>query len=1115
MSRNTAGALGVVLLFLFSTMLQAQLVAPTLVGTIKDPSGAVVPGATVIVRNVHTGLERSVITGSGGDYTLTNLQIGHYSVTVSHTGFKTTTVPDVQLRVGQSARVDAVLQVGSASQHVTVAAIAPLLNTTSSSVGLVVPQQVLEDIPLNGRAFWQLTQLTPGATYTPGGQSPYTGTDAIRARAVNVSINGGNTQVTGWSLDGANITEVQAGGTDVQPDVDAIQEFKVNGADMGAEFGHSPTMVMASIKSGTNQFHGDLWEFVKNNAFDANNFFFQPPVGSNETSQPLKWNQFGGTLGGPIKHDKAFFFVDFEQTLFRQAEVFDNVVPSNAMRQGDFSAELPGTQLLNPQNNYAPFPNNQIPPSMFSPQAQFFMKYLPTPNLVQGTTSFAVFGNRNTLNTSKGDLKIDEALTAKDHLMGRYSINDNTEIHPNPFPTLGAPSDHSRGQDLTIAYTHIFNAHWLNTAQASYYRSFFLFGGYLQGQFFNQQANIQGLELQPYGGFPEIDMSGYSSFVGSPSNCLPKANHIRTWDYTDTVSYSNGKHTIQMGADYSHSTLAFINGAESEGAFEFYGTYTGDAFGDFLLGDPNNVTRDGGTPLQGTYGNFEAGFFQDNFRATSNLTLNMGLRYEINPFYTGEGGALSGFEINTGKLVIPSNFDPTAQPISAQLVPLYKDRYVLSSSVGLPDSIRPTAVNDWGPRLGFAWRPFGSNRWAVRAGYGIFYAYPDNNLANNTASVPPIFALDTEFNNSPPAPPNRTFGNFFLGVPLAGLPNPNPGQPCPFGFVAISCSTPSLSTGVLHAQQQYVQEYNFSVQRQLTRAVAIDVAYVGNVTRHLQQNESINDPIPGPGSIQPRRPYPQWSTIGEYQYGGTANYNALQISVNSRAWHGLSLLGSYTYSKCMDNGSDEGGAPTEALIPANYAVCALDRTQASALSYDYLLPVGRGQHFLSSQPGWVNGILGGWHLSGVLTLQSGLPFTPTISGDQANTGVGPQWPNRVGKPLVLDNTACWFFTSYNTSCTALDASATDAFVEPALYTYGNGGRNTMRAEGLKELDFALLKNFKLTESKTLQFRAESFNLGNWPIFATPSTDIDTGSGGVVTSTLNAAREIQFALKLYF
>lgn len=1113
MFRNTVRAAAIISLFFFAIILQAQLSTSTLVGTIKDTSGAVVPGAAVTVKNLQTGLERSVTSGSSGDYTVTNLQIGHYSVTVSHAGFRTARVSDIQLQVGQTARADAVLQVGSASQRVTVTAATPLLNTTSSSVGQVVSRQVLEDIPLNGRAFWQLTQLTPGVTYTPGGQSPYTGTNAIRARAVNVSVNGGNTQETGWSLDGAIITEVQLGGTMVQPNVDAIQEFKVDSANMGAEFGHTPNMVIASIKSGTNQFHGDLWEFVRNNVFDANNFFFRPPAGSSETSQPLKWNQFGGTLGGPIKRNKAFFFVDFEQTLFRQSEVFDNVVPSLAMRSGDFSELLPGTQLLNPASNYSPFANNQMPASMFSPQTQFFLKYLPEPNFLQGTTSLAVFGNKNTLNASKGDLKIDEALTPKDHLMGRYSIVDQTEINPNAFPALGVSNDHSRGQDFTLAYTHIFNAHWLNTAQFSYYRSWFLFGGILQGQYFNNLANIQGLELQPYGGFPEIDMSGYSSFSGSPDNCLPKSNHVRTWYYSDTVSYSNGKHNIQMGMDWSHPTLGFVNGALSEGAFDFEGGYTGDAFADFLLGYPNNVTRDAGQPLQGDYGNFPAWFFQDNFRATSNLTLNLGLRFEINSFYNTERGQDSGFDWSTGKLVIPANFDPTAQPISAELVPLYKDRYVFTNTLGLPNSIIPSTEN-WGPRVGFAWRPFGSNHWSLRSGYGIFYVYPDNNLIDNSTLSPPIFALDTEFNNPPPAAPNRTFGNFFLGTPLAGLPNPNPGQPCPFGFVAISCSTPSMDTGVLHAQQQYVQEYNFTVQRQITPSLSLELGYVGNTTRHLQQFNDINDPPPGAGAIQQRRPFPQWGSIRQAQYGGTANYNALQLSVVSRSWHGLSLLGNYTYSKCLDNGSSESGTTT-LLIPAYYAVCSLDRTHAASMSYDYALPFGRGQHFLSGAHGWSNQIFGGWKLSGVLTLQSGLPFTPTIGTDVANTGLSGQWPDRTAQPLMLDTPGCWFFNARNSTCRALVPNAQSAFILPAQYTYGNGGRDTLRADGLKDLDLGLLKDFRISESKSLEFRAESFNLGNWPIFSAPSGNVTSGSGGRVTSTLNAAREIQFALKFFF
>ncbi len=1110
---------GLGLLVVLAGVLPAQMNLATVVGTVKDPSGAVVPKAEVTLKNLGTGIERSTPTSTSGYYTITNLPVGHYSLTVSMPGFKTTTIPNIQLQVGQSARIDAVLQVGATTQQITVNTAAPLISTTSSDIGQVVDRKVLNDIPLNGRAFWQLTQLTPGATYTPGGENPYTSSSAIRATSVNVTVNSGNTDQTGWTLDGSSILEQNDGGTDIQPNVDALQEFKVESGDMGAEFGRTPTVMTAVIKSGTNQFHGDLWEFLRNDAFDARNFFYVTPKGSQQTKDILKRNQFGGTMGGPIKRDKTFFFADFEENLVRQALVFDNIVPSDAMRQGDFSALLPQTKLLNPYNNYQPFPNNTIPSSMFSPQGQFFMKYLPEPNFASGNTDYAVFGNRLALNQAKGDLKMDENITSQDHLMGRYSINNQTEANPNAFPALGILQDHSRAQDFTLAYTHIFTSHLLNVAQFGYYRMLFIFGAPLPDTYFGlaDQADYGGFEDQLYGGFPQIGISGYSSFTGAPSNQEPKRDHIRTFEYQDTLSYNSGKNDIKIGFQLYHNTDTYITGSDTQGTFNFLPTYTGNAFGDFLLGLPNNVTRDPGAPAWSTYGNWPALFFQDNYRATENLTLNLGLRYEYNPFFTGDYGQISGVDLTTGKLIIPSNFDPTIRPISAQLLALYSDRLVYTNSLGLPFSVINSDNKDFAPRVGFAWKPFGKDHWAIRGGYGIFYLYPDNSAPDNTQGVPPDTVTDTQFNDTPPTVPTHTWADFFLGAPLAGVPNPNPGQPCPGGFVAISCSTPSLQSGEFgHQTLTYLQEWNFTVQHEITSALSLTVAYVGNNTHHLMQDEAVNNPPPGPGEIQSRRPLIQWGTISQYQYGGLANYNALQVSVNSRTWHGLSLLGDYTYSKCLDNGSNGSGAPTESLIGANYAVCDLNRTQSSAVSYDYLLPWGQGEHFLSNMHGWANQVLGGWTMSGVLTLQSGLPFTPTITSDQANTGVSSQRPDIIATPIQTDNVSCWYFTSLNSSCTALYPNDQNWWsLPPAETRYGTGGRNILRADPLKEWDFALLKNFQVTESKTLQFRAEFFNLLNTPIFSAPSGSVNAASGGVVTSTLNAARQIQFGLKFYF
>lgn len=1127
MSWHTKFGLLLASFFLLTGTLEAQRNLATLVGTVKDSSGAVVPGATVTTKNLGTAAERTMTTDASGDYVMADMDVGHYSVVASTAGFKTTVIPNIELQTGQSARIDVVLQLGAVTQQVTVSTTTPLISTTSSDVGQVVDRGVLQDIPLNGRAFWQLTALTPGATYTPGGSNPYTSSTAIRASAVNVVINGSDPDKTGWVLDGSSIVEVQQGGTEVQPNVDAIQEFKVESGNMDAEFGRTPTTVTATIKSGTNQFHGDLFEFLRNDHLDARNFFYVTPKGSSQTKDILKRNQFGGTLGGPIRKDKTFFFVDMEETMVRQDSVFSNIVPSAAERQGDFSA-LSST-LKNPFSTpsaYAAFPNNQVSlpttssTPLFSPQAAYFLSFLPTPTL-SGTPGRAISADVLALNTSKGDIKIDENITAKDRLMGRYSIVNNTETLPDQFPALGLLDDHSRGQDLALALTHVFNPHWLNEARFGYYRMIFLFLPPLGGTNFSipsgSDPGYGGFELQGFNGFPQINISGYTGFDGAPSNNLPKSNHIRTFEYADAVSYFNGKHNMKFGMQLYHNTTAFIAGGETQGIFNFTGNYTGDAFADFLLGVPAVGQRDGGNLLWGLYGNWPAWFFQDAYRVSQNVTLNLGMRYELNGFYTGQRGQKSAINMATGELIIPSNFDVTARPISALLVPLYKDRYVLSSTLGLPNSLIARDNKDFAPRIGVAWKPFGKDKWALRAGYGIFFDYADSNAPGQGHEVPPEALQDTENNDSKPSVPTRTFGNYFLGLPLVGVPNPNPGQPCSLGFTAISCSTPAITPSVFgHQTTSYSEEWNFTVQRELSKNLSMTVAYVGNNAHHQFQSQSVNNPAPGTGNIQPRRPLDMWSTISLYEYGGAANYNALQVSMNSRTWHGLSLLGNYTYSKCLDDGSAGGGAPTAELIPFNRGVCNLNRTQASAVSFDYQLPFGHGRAYGSAIPGWANQIVGGWRMSGILTLQTGLPYTPTLSNDQANTGVGSQRPDILSAPVQTDNVACWFYTTANSSCVNLFGTKTNWWALPPANTrYGTGGRNILRADGLKDLDFSLQKSFRVTESKLVEFRAEAFNLANHPTFSAPSTNVNSGSGGAVTSVLLPGRQIEFALKLYF
>jgi hypothetical protein len=1092
--------------------LRAQVNTATLLGTVKDATGAAAPGATVTARNLATGLTRAATTGSDGNYVISNLPTGHYSVAASLSGFKTTTISDIELQVAQQASVNPILEVGETTQEMTVTGTVPILNSASSSVGQVVDTQMVESMPLNGRSFWQLTQLTPGAAYIPGGQNVRAGGTSIRASIVNVNVNGMAPAWTGWALDGANITEFQLGGTIIQPNVDALQEFKVESANMDAQYGHTPSMINATMKSGSNQFHGVVYEFLRNSALDARNFFYLPPPGSSLSKDPLRRNQPGATLGGPIRKDKSFFFIDFESLQLSQGVDANNVVASALERTGNFSDILPKT-IKDPLTG-VPLPGNIIPANRLAPQSQYLLPYMPLPNLVQGTTFRSVSTSPLAQQIYKADARFDQQLTEKDRLMARYSIADNSEADPNPFPAIGQFALHSRGQSAVISETHIFNPHWLNEARVAYYRSYFLFGTALPGTDIDKLAGIQGFDTtSSIRSFPQVNISGYSPFVGSPSDQRPKQNRIRDWQYHDGISYTNGKHDIKFGFELFHITNTFLSGTSAMGTFGFVGTYSGNGMADFLLGVPDNVTRADALNLWGAHGNFSGYYFQDNYRITQNLTLNLGGRWEINPFYNGANNTIAAFDFKTGKLIVPSGFSMTSQPHTAELYSIFQDRIELSKDLGLPQSLRPTDYLDWSPRIGFAWRPFGSDRWAIRSGYGIFYAYPDTNLVNNTVQSVPFNQTQTVFNDRPPTIPSLTFGNFFLGQPIVSA-NPNPGQPCSFGFVALSCSATGVTGGPVNLRNTYVQQWNFSVQRQLTPALALDVAYVGNKTTRLSQFVQRNDPPPGPGAIQNRRPYPQWNAIRSVEYGGFGTYNSLQMKLESREWHGASFLVSYTYSKCLDNGSSESTA-TAILIPINKAVCDFSIPQNFVASYTYALPVGHGRAFLSNMPKFAEGILGGWNISGITTLQKGLPFTPTVSADQANTGVGSQRPNLTGTPVVVGNVSCWFYVAANPACASAAPGLTGVFSVPAQYTYGSSGRNILRADGLVQLDFTVTKQFKFTETKALQFRAEFFNITNSPTFASPTTTIDTASGGQISSTLNASRTIELALKLFF
>jgi hypothetical protein len=1078
-----------VLVLLASTTVLAQSTNATLAGVVADAQNAAIPNAGVSLVEIANGKEHRAVSSGSGNYSLTDLPIGDYKVTISAAGFKSEVIPSITLHVNQAAALNFKLEVGSVSDSVVVTAEIPLVNTESSSVGQVIDNKSIESQPLNGREFWQLVALVPGASYTPGGEGSDTGGSSIRSSVVNVQINGTGEVFNGWLLDGADITEYEQGGTNIQPDVDALSEFKVFTANMPAEYGHTPNAVTVTMKSGTNSIHGTAFEFIRNDVLDAHNYF------SRTSKNILRRNQFGGTVGGPIRRNKVFFFSDFETSRQSQGEVFANIVPSDAMRTGDFSASK---TIKDPQTGL-PFPGNIIPANRISNQAKFFLSYLPT-------QSQALFSTSQTLNILKGDAKIDAALTPSDQLMGRYSIADNTEQNPNQFPKLQYQSLRSRAQNIALSETHTFGSHWLNEARAGYYRDYFNFGAILAGTNFDQMAGITGYELtQQVPSFPYITLSGYSAFNGSHNGNLPKQNRIQTWEYADTVSYNKGKHEVKFGFQLWDQHHSFVHGQGQEGEFDFTTQYTGDAFGDFLLGLPASVFRSYPLTVFGVNGRELAAFAEDTYHVTKNFTLDYGIRWERNPFFNGNDGVTTAFDYNTGKIVVPMRngqlIDPTSQAVTAVLLPVYSDRLVSASSLGLPESIRKTGPGQLAPRFGFAYNPGGSGKFVIRSAFGIFPIFLDTNLSQNAAQAPPFLIAQTL--NNPIGTPAFNWANPFNGQPLVA-PNPNPGTPCPgTTLVLLSCVASSFATELTQLQHTYMEQYNLEVQSQLRKDISLTVGYVGNHTVHAQLYAvPTNVPNPGPGSVQLRRQFPQWGQINAGITSGYAHYDALQTSLEKRFGGGVYALVSYVYSKCLDNGSSESAPIDIQLLPQNYAVCSYDMTHNLTISSILDLPFGKGHRFLGDSGRLVNGVVGGWQIAGIFTDRTGQPYTPVISSDIANIGVSGQWPNRVGNAKLAHPTAQkWFDPT--------------AFAIPLPYTIGNSRRDVLRSQGFVNLDATLKKNFPLPKGRDIELRFEAFNVANHPTFNAPSATIGSSSAGIVSSTLNANRIFQAALKIFF
>ena len=1059
----------------------SQVQSGRIVGTVRDAQQATAPNATVTVTSSATGQSLNVTTNDNGDYVVTPVNPGVYRVTVALAGFQTAVVNAVEVPVAQSVRVDVELTIGGVTETTEVTAAVPLLDTESGTLGQSVTNTQIVDLPLNGRSFYELARLTPGAAGLPGGASVV----PIRANFINgTAISGVRGSQLTFQIDGVDVTDHHQGGTYIQTSVDALQEFKVQQSAYSAEFSQAGGMLNVATKSGASEFHGGLFEFLRNDVFDSADYFVRQ-------KQELNRHQFGGTLGGPLVKRKTFFFLSYEGTRESRQLPVNLTVASAAMKQGDFSGI--SNRIYDPLTGQ-PFPGNVIPASRLSPQALYFARLIPDPNTSTGTHAWSA---DRRLDADQFTLRIDHSLSEKHKIFVRYSFHDNRMDDPSSnlgapylaYPALGSAHLHTRGQNIVAALTSTLRPTVLNEFRFSYLPQVVDLEPFGLGTNYLQEAGIRGFEEtgRPgvVGSFPDFTWSGYSNMSGSAFDQRPKTQDLKVLEFTDNVTFIRGRHIFKTGAKVRRWLPHFTDSKQYQGVWAYNGfatqnpaspTGTGDAFADFMLGFPRQVTRAfpadtfGG---QATYAHF---FVQDDIKVHSRLSLNLGLRYEYSPWASGYRGQLGTFDPSSPRPIIVGSetdqIDLGSQFAGPSAYALFQNYIQTSSQAGLPLSITSTDKTQFGPRFGFAWQPFG-DKTVLRGGYGSFFEQENTDGRVNNNMVP--FRLDETGIND--LTQRRTMADFFRGQPLT------------------TSAAPTLGATATELKMGRNHHFNFGVQQQVSPSAVLEVNYVGNIGQYLNGTTNLNIPEPGAGGVQARRPYPQFGNIFYFDTNMSNTYHALQATLVRRASKGLWYMASYTFSKSItaQNNPAVGGN-----IAREKAISGFDIPHNLAVSAGWELPVGRDKRFLGDAGGVTQALLGGWQMQAILILRNGRPFTPTIAADRANTGVGGQRPNRTGSG-ALDNPTLekWFDTT--------------AFVLPAQFTYGDSGANILREGSYRNLDFSVFKRF----GNKLEFRVECFNLTNTASFNAPATAIDTATAGRVTSTLSTPRQLQFGLKFNF
>ena len=1155
-----------VVCFALGTPASAQKDAGTIVGTVTDPSGAVVPEAKVTVTDVEHGTTFATRTNSSGEFVAGALKIGRYTVTVEHAGFRKAVSTPMNLDVQQRIAVNFRLQVGQAAESVEVTGAAPLLETETSELGQVIDTNRVENLPLNGRNFAQLALLTAGtAPSEPGARDE---------NSFGFSANGGRSLQNNFLLDGidnnSNLPDLlNETNYVIQPSVEALQEFKVQTNAYSAEFGRgNGAIVNAAIMSGTNSLHGGSWEFVRNEKFDARNYFDL----ANQGTPPYKQNQFGAKLGGPIWKNKTFFFVDYEGLRIRQAQTQSFLLPSLAERTGDFSELIDyTTQALDPNGNPAvdcngkptyngeifdtrstkvvsvmpprlcgvPFgydpssglPVNIIPANPSSPNGGFLdplalrlAALYPEPNVFNNPAINFTANPVRKETRNNFDLRVDHKFGEKDNSFYRFSYEDQPSLIPGSFPGYADGGGFFSGDEdnayrsVAVSETHVFRPELINEFRLGYNR---IHSRRFQLNYNRDVSALLGFPGVPFGpengGLPQLTFSDAPQ-LGSPT-FLPSLEIQNTYSVSDNVTWVKGPHTLKFGTEIRREQFTIFQPAESRGTLDFGNGFTdnpaapftgGSGFASFLAGLSdggaiNNLHNvDYRRPVHSFYG-------EDDWKVTSKLTLNLGLRYELFTTVKEAHDQQGTFDLNDP--TNPTIIVPQGQTM--QLTPTLASEIRISptGSRGLVD----LDANNFAPRIGLAYQL--TERTVLRSGYGIFYGGEENGpYSNPSAGFNPPFFVTQSFSNPCPGPsaspalncalPGINF--LYQGFPANALVDPN---------------TPTLYSIDPNLTTPYMQQWHLSIERELGFNTVFEISYAGSKGDKLYTFLNGNQALPTPdptAPTAPRRPVPLIDTgINWFRSTGASSYNSLQLRAEKRFSHGLSFMAAYTWAHSIDNasnanlGSQNNDDFRDFRHPeSEYGNSSFGVRHRAVFSYIYELPIGHGKRLAGQAGSALNTVVGGWQVAGVATISSGNWFSVTDNGNFSNSdggaGGNSERPNQIGDPTARP---CVPGTFFNTC----------AFTDPPLGSFGNVGRNTLQGPGYVIWDTSLFKTFRLSERFHLEFRSEFFNLLNHTNFllsqsgpqeSNNSTVLGTSQFGFLTAA-RAPRQIQFGIKLLF